>query len=191
MPAIPTNEPFELRAGLTWAWRREDLTADYSAANGWALKYWFKKTGAAGANFSIDAVASGAAFAVSVAVSTTVTYTAGDYTWSAVVTKAGESYEVDSGTLKVLPRYDVAANLDDRSHARKVFEAIEAVIEGRATKDQEEYTIGNRSLKRTSIADLLVLRDRYKAEAESEAAASGIANGMPNPRYFRARFDRA
>ena len=184
MPDTPTNEPSELRAGLTWAWRREDLASDYPATT-WTLKYWCKKTGSTGANFSITATADGSNFAVSVSASTTATYTAGDYTWVAVVTSGTEAYEVDRGTFTLLPRYDQAANLDDRSHARTVLDAIEAVIEGRAAKDQQEYAIGGRMLKLTPIADLLVLRNRYKAEVEAELAAEKLANGIGTGRSIR------
>lgn len=184
MPDTLTNEPSELRAGLTWAWRREDLASDYPAST-WTLKYWFKKTGSSGANFSITATIDGDNFAVSVAASTTSGYTAGDYTWAAVVTSGAEAHEVDRGTLKLLPRYDQAANLDDRTHAKKVLDAIEAVIEGRAAKDQQEYAIGGRMLKLTPIADLLVLRGRYKAEVASELAAEQLANGLATGRTIR------
>jgi hypothetical protein len=192
MPEIATNEPLELRAGTTWAWRREDLTADYPASGGWALKYWFKKTGAAGANFSIDATAAGDAFAVSVLAATSAAYGAGDYTWAALVTKAAEIYEVDSGVLKVLPRYDQVANLDDRTHPRKMLAQIEAALEGFATSATvKSYTIGSRQVTRADVPDLLVLRDRYRAEVAAEDAAAGMANGLGNPRYLKTRFDRA
>lgn len=185
---IPTNEPSELRAGLTWQWRREDL-ADYPAGT-WTLKYWFKKTGSTGGNFSITASADGSNFSVSVAAATTAAYVAGDYSWAAQVTSGAQAFEVDSGRTTILPRYDQAADLDDRSHARRVLEAIEAVIESRATKDQEEYSIMGRSLKRTPIEELLVLRDRYRAEVQSDDAAAQIAAGLGDPRNVFIRFGR-
>ena len=49
-------------------------------------------------------------------------------------------------------------------HVRRVIDAIEAVIERRATKDQKSYSIDGRSLERTPIDELLLLRDRYRAE---------------------------
>ena len=178
MHAIPTNEPTELRAGLTWEWRREDLADHFPANGGWALKYWFKKTGATGANFSIDATADGAYFAVTVAVATTQALTAGDYTWSAIATKAGVSKEADSGRLKILPRYDLAGNLDDRTHNRKMLEAIEAVLESRASSTQREmvaYSIGSRS-KTFDAADtkasLLELHSKYKWLVANESGQS-------------------
>jgi hypothetical protein len=47
-----------------------------------------------------------------------------------------------------------------------------AVIEGRATRDQERYRINNRELQRTPISDLIRLRDRYREEARRERAAA-------------------
>lgn len=172
---IPTNEPKQLRIGLTWQWTREDLT-DYPAST-WTLKYWFKKTGSSGANFSITASADGSYFDISVAAATTQGYTAGDYTWVAVVTSGSEAHEVDKGTCEILARYDAAANLDDRTHAAKVVDAIEAVIEGRASQDQMAYTIGNRSLSRMPIADLIMFRDKYRAEVYAEQQAEAVRNG--------------
>lgn len=175
---IPRNEPPEARAGLTWQWRREDLTADYPAS-AWTLKYWFKKTGATQANFSIQANADGDNFAVNVLAATTAAYTAGDYTWSAQVTGGtSEAYEIDRGRMKVLARYDAAANLDDRSHARQALEAIEAVLLNRATLDQQEYSIGNRMLKRMPAADLLKFRDYYRGQVATEDMAERARNGQ-------------
>ena len=188
----PTNEPLELRAGTTWAWRREDL-ADYPATDGWTLKYWFKKSGAVLGNFSIDASASGAAFAVSVAATTTKDYAAGAWTWVAQVTKGAEIYDVDSGKLTILPRYDQAADLDDRTHARRMLDAIEAALEGKATSSQLDlisYTIGTRAQQR-DVEKLLPLRDLYRNEVSAEETAAAMAGGMANPRYARVRFNRA
>lgn len=171
---VPTNEPSELRAGETWKWRRDDRTADYPAS-AWTLKYAFKN---ASSHIELTATADGAVFAVTVAAATTAAYTAGTYKWNAWVEGgSSEKYPFDSGTLEVLPKYDSATALDDRSHARIVLDAIEAVIEGRATKDQEEYTIGTRSLKHTPLADLVKFRGQYKAEVQREVLEEAARNG--------------
>jgi hypothetical protein len=175
---VPTTEPAEIRAGMTLVWTRE--LPDYPASS-WTLKYWFKQLAASGAKFSITAGASGDTHSVSVAASTTQGYAAGSYSWSAVATSGSESYEVDKGTAQILPRYDQDVALDDRSHARKVLSAIEAVIENRATLDQQEYTIGTRSLKRMTVAELKAFRDQYIAEVwaedQKEAAKNGKSSG--------------
>lgn len=179
---VPTNEPTQARAGLTWAWRREDLTA--FPASTWTLKYWFKKTGSTGANFSITATADGNAFAVSHAASTTAAYTAGHYTWAAIVTSGSESYEVDRGTFELLARYDAASNVDDRSHARKMLELIESVLESRATNDVLEYTIGQRSIKSMSPKELTEWRDYYRGQVASEDMAERLRNGQGGNRVL-------
>jgi hypothetical protein len=178
--SVPTTEPREIRAGMTWAWRRDDLS-DYPAPT-WTLTYWFKQAAPAGAKFSVVATADGAAHAVSVAASTTAGYTADDYTWVAVASSGTESYEVDRGTARLLPKYNADAALDDRSHAKKTLEAIEAVIENRATLDQQEYTIGSRSLKRMTVADLLALRDKYRGEVWAEEQGERARNGQGSGR---------
>ena len=38
----------------------------------------------------------------------------------------------------------------------------------RATKDQQEYTIGSRSLKRIAIAELIKFREYYQAKVNAE-----------------------
>ncbi len=182
MTTRATIEPAQLRAGMTWEWAR--TFGDYPAS-AWALAYWFKQLSAGGAHFKIDAVADGDTFVVTKPASETASLTADEYSWVAVVTAGGESHEVGRGTLRLLPRYDSAAALDDRSHARKVLEAIEAVIEGRASKDQEEYTIGSRSLKRTPIAELLELRKQYRRELADELAAE---QGVPAGPLGRVRY---
>jgi hypothetical protein len=53
-----------------------------------------------------------------------------------------------------------------------VLDAIEAVIENRATLDQQEYTIGSRHLKRMTAAELIEFRDKYRG-----LVAAGGARG--------------
>lgn len=171
---IATNEPREQRAGMTWQWTR--TLADYPAPT-WTLKYWFKKTGSSGANFSITATASGVDHAVSVAAATTQGYTAGDYTWAAVVTAGSEAFEVDHGTLKLLPRYDQAANVDDRSHARKMLANVEAALEA-LNLGMKSYTIGTRDYTARNIDELTDLRAQYRGEVHAEEVAEDARNGF-------------
>lgn len=175
MTDIATNEPLELRAGMSWAWRREDLSADYPAPT-WTLTYFFKN---ASANFSFAAVASGTMFAIARTPATTSQHPPGAYDWVAVVTDGINKYQVDSGRLVVLPDFTGSANIDGRSHARKVLAAIEALLEGRASKDQQEFTLSSGvSLKRTPLPELLKLRQVYANAVAAEDAAERLANGL-------------
>lgn len=158
---------------------------DYPASGGWALAYTFiNSTG----KFSASGVANADAFDVTISATTTAALTAGDYYFEGYASKAGERFRVDYGTVTVAQNITTAATFDGRSHARKVLDAIEAVIEGRASTDQQEYTIGNRSLKRTPIADLIVLADKYRAMVNKEDDAAAIAAGRGTKNRILVRF---
>ena len=53
----------------------------------------------------------------------------------------------------------------------------------------QEYKIGNRSLKKFDLSELIMLRDRYKRDLVKEEKAQKIANGLGNPHnlYIRTR----
>lgn len=172
--SVPSRELERATAGLTWAWRRDDLGA-YPPADGWALKYKFRS---ATAGFTLDAIEDGGGYLASVPATTTTGYGAGSYSWLAYVVRGADKFEVGRGTLAV------DASLDDgdpRSHARKVLDAIEALLENRASQDQMNYSISvggsSRSLGRTPLADLISLRSRYRAEVKAEEAAAARAAG--------------
>lgn len=169
---IAITEPDKVRAGDTWAWTRQDL-ADYPSS-AWTLKYALKNASSA---INITATADGSGYAVSVSMASTASHPPGKYRWVAWVESATERFDVDTGWIEVLPKYDTTTALDDRGHARRTLEAIEAVIEGRATLDQQEYTIGSRSLKRMLIKDLIFYRDYYRGQVFAQENAERAANG--------------
>ena len=172
---IATREPTQLRAGLTWEWRRQDL-ATYPSPT-WTLTYYFKT---ATAQFSVAAAPDGAGgFNVAVTAATTAAYAPGRYTWVAIVSAGAARYQVDGGTLEVLPDFANTSLVDSRSHARKVLAMIEAYLEDRNNIAARGYTIAGRSLDRYALTELLALRDKYAAEAASEARAERIRNGQP------------
>lgn len=175
MPEIATNEPLKLRAGDTWEWKRS--LSDYPAGT-WTLKYRFKN---AAGGWEIIATADGTDHLVTVAAATTTGYASGKYAWLAWVEAGTEKFTVDQGTVEVLPDLrtgTATAALDTRSHARKVLDALEALIEGKATRDQMAYTINGRSLTRMSPEELIKWRSFYKSEVAREERAEAIASGI-------------
>lgn len=186
---IPTIEPAELRAGDTWKWTKS--LADYPASTPWTLKYRFKN---AAGGFEITASASGDDFSVTVGAATTTAYVAGTYDWvSWVEGGSSEKYTIGTGVAEVLPDLrtgTATAALDVRSHARKVLDAIEAWIEGRdiGVAEYEINVAGNsRRLKNIPMADLIKLRNRYKAEVAAEDAARKLAAGIATGRKIQFR----
>jgi hypothetical protein len=174
MSNIPDQEPGSLNVGDTWRWTR--TLADYPAG-AWALKYRFKS---AAGGFEITATAVGTTHSVTVAASTSAGYTAGDYTWTAWVEGGtSEKYTVDSGVCTLLPDYRAAAAataLDDRSHAKKMLDAIEAWLESRDMA-VAEYQIAGRQMKYIPVADLVKLRNNYQQQVQAEINAAKLARG--------------
>jgi hypothetical protein len=182
--ALLTIEPSELTAGDTWSWLKS--LADYPANQGWTLKYSFTN---ATNKFSFAATASGSDHQITVPAATTAGYPSGRYQWQAYASKAGERYQVTSGTLVVLANLDALDSYDGRSHAVKTLEAIEAVIENRASMDQQKYMIAGRSLERIPVTDLLALRSTYRVEVASEKNAERLRKGLPNKNKLLVRFN--
>lgn len=170
--AIPQSEPQTLRAGDTWQWSRS--LSDFPAGT-WTLAYTLIN---AAAKITITAAADGTDHLVTVAAATTAGYAAGRYSAIGRVSSAGIVYEVFAGQIEIKPNLAAATTLDDRTHARVSLEAIEAVLQNRATKDQKSYQIAGRALERTPVPDLLKMRDYYRAEVASEEAADRINQGL-------------
>jgi len=185
---IPTNEPGSLRLGDTWQWRREDLASDYPAST-WTLTYRFKN---AAGGFEIVASADGDNFAVTVAAATTAAYAsgAGTYTWAAQVVSGSTKHTVDHGTLEVLANLfagTATAASDQRTHNQIALDAIKAVMESRASKDQAEYMIAGRKLVLTPLPDLIKLLNFYEARVAGEQAAENLRNGRNVPSVIQVR----
>lgn len=167
MSAMPTQEPTTVTAGDTIQW--QIALPDYPATGGWALKYALR--GSAGV-INITSAASGADHLVSVTAAASSPWAPGTYHYTKYVEKGeGASLErvtLGSGTITVERNWAaVTTAVDTRSHARKVLDAIEAVIEGRASRSDTEYEIdtgsGRRRLKSLTPAELLDVRGRYSA----------------------------
>ena len=62
-----------------------------------------------------------------------------------------------------------------------MLDKIESILEGRADGDVAAYSINGRSLTKLAIPDLLMWRDRYRAdylrEMRRERALNGTATG--------------
>ena len=153
--------------------------ADYPATDGWTLKYRLTPRFSSPTQTPIDLTATtnadGSSYDVQASPTTTAGWKAGFYTWARWIEKAGARQTLDeSGQLEIKDDPSATAQgFDSRTHARIVLDAIEAVLEGRASKDQEEYTIGSRSLKRTPLKELREMRATYRAMVTTEEAESG------------------
>jgi hypothetical protein len=64
--------------------------------------------------------------------------------------------------------------VDDRSHIKKVLDAIEAVIEGRASRSEKEYSLGDKKLVSMTHEELFKQWNRYKFLYKQELQAKGL-----------------
>jgi hypothetical protein len=178
---IPDTEPTRINAGDTARWLKS--LADYPASAGWALAYTLVS---AAQRYTFSGTASGDDFLVNVAASTTTGWAAGSYAWRAQVSRAGEVYTVAEGQVEVAPAFGAA--VDARSAARRGLDAINAVLENRATAGVAEVTIGGRAVKHIPLPELLALRDRYRIDVAREEAAARSAAGLAPAGRVAVRF---
>lgn len=180
----PTQVPDDLVAGDTWEWVRE-LT-EYPAPT-WDAAWYFEN---ADSSFDVSAVDSGAQHSATVPSATSATLKPGRYRWRLLVTSGSTRKSVEQGWVEVLRNPAAAGNFDHRTVARRTLEVIEAYLVDPTNLAAANVTLGGRSLSRWNRADLLVERDKWKAEARAEEAAEMVGAGLGNPRRLYARFDR-
>ena len=185
---VPTTEPATIVVGDLLQWKRTDLGTDY--ANGsFTLSYKARLEGTGSTVITITAAASDDDYLVSVGASTTASYTAGDYRWQSYITRDSDSERltIDSGTFEVVAN-KAAATDDPRSHAKIMLDKIESILEGRTDGDVAAYSINGRSLTKLAIPDLMMWRDRYRAEGLRELHRERALNGTATGSTVLARF---
>lgn len=182
-----TKEPNELQLGDFWAWKRTDLAVDYPTAQ-YSLSYEFNLIeGATVSNFTLTATESNNEYVIESA--NTTSYTKGEYNWIAYITRSSDSVRVKigEGYTEIQDNY-ATTTASVRSHAKKVLDAIEAVIENRATMDQSSMSIAGRSLSRLTVDELMTFRDRYKVEYLKEIKKARIQNNKNSGNNIKVRF---
>ena len=184
-PSIPTREPSEFTAGDTVKWTVS--FGAFPADDGWTLSYRFRGPEVQ----DVTATADGAAHAVVISTIDSKKFQPGDYAWSAFASKGSERFLARAGRMTVLINLEtVDETFDPRSHVEKVLEAIKAMIEGKATRDQSSYSIEGRSLSRLSWDELLTVKSHYETLLKQEINAERIQQGLQTNNIVRTRFRR-
>lgn len=182
----PTSIPRSIVAGDTLKFKISN--SDFLASAGWTYKLILtSKTARFGVYVSVASVDD---HQVTIEESVTATWTAGEYEYQAYFEHSGgDRWTTDTGRFKVV--YDVAGgngNKDLRSHAKTALDAIESVLESRASLDQMKFQLAGRSLERTPVDDLLRFREYYRREVRAEERADKIADGKSTGGRIRVRF---
>ncbi len=153
-----TQFPSLIRAGLSL---RATITASDYPAPEWEVTAHLRGP----STINLTATGDGATHAFAKSAADTSGFAAGRYVVTVRASDGTDTFEIEAGELEIEADVaSIAAGHDPRHHAEKVLASIEAVLENRATKDQQSYKINDRELVRTSISELLELRKTYKAE---------------------------
>lgn len=190
--------PSEIRAGDTVKWRDQpalDYLGNEITSATWTLTY-FLRFNAASEGSTVVGSAFETGWQFSISAGTTGLFESGLWFWQAVATSGSDKLTLGAGQLNVLPSLSytgTAAAYDGRSQAQKDLEAVQAairsIIAGGAV---QEYWVGTgsggRKLRRMTLAELIELESKLKADVVREQRAEKIANGLGDPRKLYVRF---
>ena len=189
--------PTTLTAGDSTAWVDypfADALGSPVDATAYTLSYSLRGP-VAGTGLDLTGAVQGTgwAFALSTAQSAALNTSTGKtlWYWQAYATKAGVRLTAGDGQLVVRPNLAGinAGTFDGRSNAEQILATVETAILARINGDAvTEYTIGNRSLKKEPMANLIQLRDKYRLIVSRERKGQAIKNGLGNPTRLGVRF---
>lgn len=97
-----------------------------------------------------------------------------------LVTTATTLVKIDSVTVSDL--------VYTKSHYRTVLEALQATLEGRATKEQAEVTVAGRSVRYLSLNELIQAIHQYKQFVAQEDTENNLAAGNSFSGKIRTRW---
>ncbi|VWX56711.1 hypothetical protein [Sphingorhabdus sp. 109] len=167
MSNILSAMPSRLVAGDSLTLALVQAAQEYPAGAGWAAKLTLVPI-AGGMPLEITGSGGSVDWSFSVSSAQTAALAAGLFRWSTSAVNAGERTTLDSGQIQVLPD-PAGSDVDARSHARKVLDALNATIEGRATTTQLEVEFEDgRRIKHMENSEILKLRREYVRKVAAE-----------------------
>jgi len=132
---------------------------------------------------SFSSVASGANHLLTI---DTSTLAAGRWDYQLKVIGTGFQYTKQVGHITGQANFADLTTHDGRSHVKKVLDALEAAIEGRASNTQLKRDIDGVAIEYMSHEQLLSMRDKYRLKYLKEQAS---AQGSSPFRTITPRFD--
>ena len=184
----PTEVPRSIVIGDFVQFKLTEYSSDYANT---AHSMTFVARAATGANveFTIAATNSGDDYLFTADSATTAAYVAGAYHYQVEVLETSSSNRlvVDQGELDVTVDLDVNA-VDPRTHAEKMLQKIESVLENRADADVSSYSIAGRSLTKMSPEELLTWRDNYRREVKAYRRKFDVKHGRKTSATVLMRF---
>jgi len=112
------------------------------------------------------------------------------YYWQAYATNGIKRLTLGAGQLKIEKNYATQSTpFDGRTQAKKDLDAVEAAIRAIVSNNAvQEYTIGNRSIKKMTMTDLIMIRNELRYNVIVEQKAQMKANGFGDPHNLFVKF---
>ena len=114
----------------------------------------------------------------------------GEYYWKTYVADGTDRFKVGEGRLEIIADITNAdiKSLDLRSHVKKVLDAINAKLEGKASEDELSLSIDGQSLSRFSHSQLLEFKSDYEEMYSAELSAERKQQGRSSRKTRKIRF---
>lgn len=185
---MPVHEivelPRRITVGDTITW--DETLDDFLASDSWVLTYNFTSKDA---QFSSAHAAVGDDHRITI---DTTELEEGHYDWTKKVADGSDTFTLERGILDVDPDLSADdAGVDRRSYAAIALESIEALLKGKATKDQTSYSLNGRALSRYSIDELTDWRSQLRSEVNDERQKARRKSGGKPHTNVKARFSSA
>jgi len=173
----PKEVPRAIVIGDLVQFKLTQFSSDYPNTSH-SMTFMARSGTGANVEFSIAASNSGDDYLFSASSNATAAFTAGLYHYQIEVleTSSNNRLILDQGELDVTVDLDVNA-VDPRTHAEKMLQKIEAVLENRADADVSSYSIAGRSLTKMSPEELLTWRDNYRREVKAHRRKLDVKHG--------------
>jgi hypothetical protein len=180
------RQPFgaQLTAGDTWSWTGLDLSDLGYSPTTHTLKYAFR--GSEKLDLVAVASASAGGYDVTADAAATAKLSPGVFGWVAAVFAIADNArtEIARGTVTIVADIFAAdvkdSALDFRSWVKASLDAVQAVLQGRASRVESEYQISGRMLRLLTPKELLDLEGELSRRYQSELQASGQLSSSSN-----------
>ena len=181
---VITELPRRITIGDTITW--DETLSDFPASASWVVTYNFTNKDA---QFASTHAAVGDDHRITIV---TTSLEEGHYPYTKKVTDGTATHTLEAGFLDVDP--DLSADttgVDRRSFAAITLENIEALLKGKATKDQTSYSLNGRALSRYSIDELNDWRALLRVEVRDERQKARRKSGGKSHANVKTRFSSA
>ena len=184
----PKEVPRSIVIGDLVQFKLTQFSTDYPNTSH-SMTFMARSGEGANVEFSIAASNSGDDYLFSASSAATSAFTAGLYHYQIEVleTSSNNRLILDQGELDVTVDLDVNA-VDPRTHAEKMLQKIEAVLENRADADVSSYSIAGRSLTKMTPEELLTWRDNYRREVKAYRRKLDVKHGRKTSSSILMRF---